>query len=105
MLGEVLNTQGNKPAEAHNHSRFQIGGGLFCCRHVGPRLPQEHPVGFPFNQASKARHGPQTGEEKAGQRLPSRFEICWGLLSVFQQVCRNLYTLFTLTESEDQLTI
>ena len=64
-----------------------------------------HPVGFSPGCRRKAATQGKTGAEKAGQRLPLRFQIRWRLLSVFQQVCRNLYTLFTLTEPEDQLTI
>ena len=64
-----------------------------------------HPFGFSPGCRHKAATLGQKGAEKAGQRLPLRFQIRWRLLSVFQQVCSDLYTLFTLTEPEDQLTI
>ena len=64
-----------------------------------------HQVSFSPGCRRKAALWGQKGAEKAGQRLPLRFQIRWCLLSIFQQVCSDLYTLFTLTETENQFSI
>ncbi len=68
---------------------------------VPPRLPVSPPGqmdGFPFDCFNKAATLGQKSEEKAGQRLPLRYEICLGLLSAFRQVGSNFHAIISVPE-------